>query len=296
MTWVTLALLAALFKSLATISEKEVLIKSDASNYMSGISLVIALASLPLLYFVKDMSLTLDIVWIILFFSILAAINGLSISYVIQKLDISESGVLLATTPIIVSIMGMVFIGEFLTPMQVLGIFVSAIGLFILEFKKKEVLLQSVDTPPSRKKLYIILGVSLIFFGATTVGDRYVIHYLKVDPVLYLVLVQLGISLSMFFYDLAKNGLKVKGVRSKFLDPKLLTQKLFWTNVVFIICHRLIHMFAVSLVAAGLLNAVKQINAVITTILGGMLFKEKGLIRRAIACLVIVAGVVLVIV
>jgi len=236
------------------------------------------------------------VVWIILLLSILAAANGLMISHIIQKLDVSESGVLLATTPIVVSLIGAVFLGELLTPMQFFGIFVSAIGVYILEFKKKEITPHTNTVSIHKRKLYAVLVVSLICFGVTTVGDRYVIYYLKVDPLLYIVLIQLGISLSMCIYEIAKNGLKIKSTQNRFLDPKLLSQKLFWTNVIFIIAHRITHGFAVGLIAAGLLNAVKQINAVITTILGGFLFKEKGLIRRTIACVVIVVGVVLVVI
>lgn len=304
MTWILLACIAALFKSLATISEKEILLKENTSDYISGISFIIAIVSLPLLYFIKDMHLSVPVFWMIYGFSVLSVVDALAIAYVVQKLDISESSALFATTPIIVALMGTVFINELLQPFQVAGIILSSLGLFILEFKHRNSLGHEINTKEfpdnsqthSRKKLYSILVIGLLVFGITSIGDRYIIHYKGVDPILFLVIIQLCISLNMFIVDIIRNAFnKPSEVRNKLIDPVLLTQKSFWANVIFIILHRVTHMFAINLVAAGLLNAAKQINAVITTVLGGKLFKEKELLRRTIACLVILSGVVLVI-
>jgi drug/metabolite transporter (DMT)-like permease len=304
MTWILLACVAALFKSLATISEKELLIDESPSEYISGISFIIAIFSLPLLYIVKDMSITSESLWFTYGLSILSVVDALAIAYVVKKLDISESGALLATTPIIVALFGTVFINELLTTSQIAGIILSSFGLFILEFKHRNKKGQEIDPTDhidngvshSRKKLYTILVIGLLVFGLTTIGDRYMIHYRGVDPILFLLIIQVFISLNMFAVDIIRNAFRAPTERrNKLIDPKLLTQKSFWANVVFIIAHRVTHMFATNLVAAGLLNAVKQINAVITTVLGGKLFKEKELFRRTIACLVILLGAVLVI-
>lgn len=304
MTWITLACIAALFKSLATISEKELLTKESTTEYISGISFIIAICSLPLLYFITDVHVPAGSLWFIYGLSILSVINALAIAYVVQKLDISESSALFATTPIIVALMGTLFINELLTTSQIAGIILSSFGLFILEFKHRNKQGHDINEKEfpnngvthSRKKLYTVLIIGLIVFGVTTIGDRYVIYYRGIDPILYLLIIQVFISLNMFAFDIIRNAFKDPSERKNMLmDPKLLTQKSFWANVVFIISHRVTHMFATGLVAAGLLNAVKQISAVITTVFGGRLFKEKELVRRTIACLVILLGVVLVI-
>lgn len=290
MTWITLACIAALFKSLATISEKELLVKENSSDYISGISFIIAICSVPLLYFVKDFNISAETLWIVYGLSLISVVDALAIAYVVQKIDISESSALFATTPIIVALFGSIFIGEFFTQSQMLGIVLSSFGLFILEYKRKAV------QNEGKSHLYLILIIGLIFFGLSTVGDRYVIHYRGVDPLLFLLLVQVGISVNMFAFDIIKNAFRKPTVaKRKLIDGALLVQKSFWANVVFIISHRITHMFAVNLVEAGLLNAVKQINAVITTILGGNLFKEKELVRRSLACLVILSGVIMVV-
>lgn len=310
MTWITLACIAALFKSLATISEKHLLVKENASDYISGISFIIAICSIPLLYFVKDFTISSETFWITYGLSILAVIDALAIAYVVQKLDISESSVLFATTPIVVALFGTIFIDELLTQSQVFGIIISSLGLFILEHKHTKsvsTLVHTIDAGTSKPsqnenknesktRLYCMLIIGLIFFGLTSIGDRYVIHYRGTDPLLFLFIAQVCISVNMFAFDIIKNIFrKTTSAKRKLMDPALLIQKSFWANVVFIISHRVTHMFAVNLIEAGLLNAVKQINAVIITILGGNLFKEKDLVRRTFACLVILAGVFMVI-
>lgn len=332
MTWIFLACLAALFKSLATITEKKLLVKEDSSDYLSGISFLIAICSLPLLYLVKDNSINQETLLLIFTLSIVSVIDAYAITYIIKQLDISESSALLATTPIIIAIFGVTLIGEFLTPLQVIGIALSSLGLFVLEFRlphrlhlnrtlhthfDSNTIVQPIaipdiaknphpgemrTSPHSKFTLYSILILGLIFFGLSSIGDRYVIHYLGVDPLFFLVLLQLLISLNVFIYEIIKKIFRKKkyiaGVPAAehyIFNPRILKRKGFWINTLLIMAHRITHMFAINLVAASLLNAVKQINAVITTVLGGALFKEKELVRRTIACLIILGGAILVI-
>ena len=302
MPWISLSLLSAFFKSLSTISEKEILFKEKVTDYTSGISFVISIFSLPLLLFVKNMSLSLEIFWLIFLFSFISITATLAFSYILKKIDIGESSVLFAIQPIIVAIMGSLFISEFLTTLQTVGIIVSSLGLFILEFPEKkkhdqEILIHNPETPVkhSRKKIYFIIIFALLLYGVGAICDRYIVHYRNIDPILYLIIVQLCISLNMFVYEIIRNIFTVKPTPpQKLLDPKLLTRKTFWVNVLFIIGSRTTYMISTGLITVGLSNAVRQTSSLITTIVGGKLFKEKAVLRRSLAGLVVVAGVLLV--
>jgi hypothetical protein len=83
-TWLTLAFAAAFFKAFATISEKEILLKKDIFDYVSAGSFLVAIISTPLLYFVKDMSLTLETIFFIFASSILSVTCALSLSYIVK--------------------------------------------------------------------------------------------------------------------------------------------------------------------------------------------------------------------
>jgi drug/metabolite transporter (DMT)-like permease len=301
-TWLTLAFAAAFFKAFATISEKEILLKKDIFDYVSAGSFLVAIISTPLLYFVKDMSLTLETIFFIFASSILSVTCALSLSYIVKKLDISESSALISVTPIMVAIFGAFLIKEFLSWIQVLGIITSSIGLFVLEFKTKGGVdsknLRNEYTGPvsGRIKIYTILLLGLVTFGLSSIADRFIIHYVGVDPLLFLVIIQLFITLNMFIFDVVKNAFSEKGTKqNKFIDTGLLMQKAFWANIIFIIAHRIAHVFAINLIAASILNAVKQVNVIVLTVFGGKIFKEENLIKKTFACVIILVGVVMVI-
>ncbi len=285
MSWVFIAILAAGFKSLATITEKKLLGTESMSEYLSGISIFISILSLPLLLLVKNFSFTGIDLLITLGISMISVMSAASITYVIKKVDISESSALLAMTPIFVTVCGFIFLGERVTAMQLGGIALSSLGLFILE--KKRAQKQPVD-----RKLYIVLVLSLIFFAISTIGDRYMVHYRNIDPILFLIIVQICISINFVIYDI-QHARKNKS-KSSFIDHKLFREKYFWLNSILIIGHRITHMFGVNLIEAGIFNAAKQINAIFTTVIGGTLFKEKELMRKTFACIIIVTGVLLV--
>lgn len=296
MQWLSFSLLSAFFKSLSTITEKEILFKEKVVNYTSGILFIISIFSLPLLFFVKKMDLSLSTLYVIFALSLLGMINTLLFTYILKKIDIGESSVIFATTPIIVAIMGIIFIGESLSSIQTLGIIISSLGLFILEFPEKEKHSKVVESGKnSRKKIYFIIIMALVFYGFGAIGDRYAVHYLDTDPILYLLIGQLCTSLFMFAYEILKRFFS-RSVKENLIDEKLLLSKVFWLNVVLVILSRLTYILSVGLVSIGLSNAVRQSNVLITTAVGGKLFKEKSVLRRSLAGLVVVLGVVLVVV
>lgn len=308
MTW--LAFVAAFFKSLSTLSEKKILQDEDAGVYTSEISFVLAIVSLPLLFFVKNFTFDRFDLLIVYILSVFSIISSVTAAYVIKKLDVSESSILFSMSPIFISFLAVLFLKETLSSIQIAGILLSSFGLFVLEYHSSEprgaTAIPAIAMPHSATKIliennpissrsyfiYIIFFISLIFFSITTVGDRYVIHTLSKDPILYIVIVQFFVLFNFVILDIFFN----KKLKRKIMDPKLLRKKLFWGNILFLTMHRLTHMFAVQAMQISVLNAVKQLAAVMSTIIGGKLFTEKNLIRRTAACLCVVGGVILVLI
>jgi uncharacterized membrane protein len=58
--------------------------------------------------------------------------------------------------------------------------------------------------------------------------------------------------------------------------------------------HRWMQGEATALAAVGLVIAIKRSSALFTTVIGGELFKEKDLMRKSIACLIMIGGVFLI--
>jgi uncharacterized membrane protein len=57
--------------------------------------------------------------------------------------------------------------------------------------------------------------------------------------------------------------------------------------------YRLAQAHATALAAVGLVVAVKRSSALFTTVIGGELFREHDLIRKSVACLIMIVGVYL---
>lgn len=300
MTWITLALIASLAKAFANLSEKQILTKEEASVYVSVFSFVIAFLSLPLLFFVEDPHLSIETGLIIFFISTLSVASALTAAYVIQKLDVSESAGLFALSPLFVTIFATIFLRETVAVVQIAGIIISILGVYILEHRFNHHLVLGIHgqeklvlTNHSVKKTltYVIFIISLILFSICTVADRYIIRERGVDPLLFLVVIQFFIVFNFLAYDMVAR----KNIKSMIIDPKLFLRLSFWTNIVSIAIHRISHMLAVSLVEISILNAFKQISAVFTTLLAGTFFKEKHQIRRILGCICIVIGVAIVV-
>jgi drug/metabolite transporter (DMT)-like permease len=306
MTWLFLALFAALCKSLSVIAEKKVLQTEEAEIYTSQISLWLAIFSLPLLYFVQDFNVSLPILLIIYATSIASLVSALAASHVVQKLDISESSALFALSPIFVSTLAIILLKEILSPFQIIGIVVACIGVVILELHQKTPhthhplhfhlpnihISKPVFSMDNKAGLYLLLFICLIFFAFASITDKYLIFHVGVDPILFLLLVQLFILINFLIIDL----LFLKRLAKKQFYIHLLKNKSFLVNIVVIIIHRISHTYAVQLIEISILNAVKQVSAVITTIIGGKIFTEKYIIRRAFACVIIVIGIILIII
>ncbi len=299
MTWIILALIATLSKAFANLTEKEVLSNEDAEVYVSAFAFMIAFLSLPLLFFVDSTSISSG-AWLLIFgASLLSVASALTAAYVIKKLDVSESAGLFALSPLLVSIFAMIFLDESLGLIQIGGISLSIIGVYVLEHKFSHPLVVGAhevgaELPAKPKRspwIYIVLSASLILFSICTVADRYIIHNLDVDPLLFLVVAQFFILFGLFAYDMTV----MRRMRRTIIDMKLFARLSFWANIVFIMIHRISHMFAVVLVEISVLNAFKQINAVFTTLLAGKLLSEKHILRRSLGCACIVAGVIAVV-
>jgi drug/metabolite transporter (DMT)-like permease len=195
-------------------------------------------------------------------------------------------------------------LGEQLNTIQLVGIGISCVGIFILEGHRhhtKQIshdsalsgTLSHIDIPEekraSKTKVYFVLISALIFFSSNAVLDKYIIEKHAVNPIYLLVLIQLCILLNFIILHVYTRKEKTK---SSF-DLSLVHQMSFWGHIFFVIVHRVTHVLALREIGVALLHTIKQFSTVLTTILGGKLFTEKHMVRRTIACVCIVTGVVL---
>ena len=188
--------------------------------------------------------------------------------------------------------------------MQIMGIALSALGVYVLEHRfthhlDPHVLPENLPKVTLKTKkqrndmlTYTMLIVSLFFFSIGSIADSYIIFHRGIHPLLALVVIQFFILFNLLMFDM----FTMKDIKRKMVNPRIFMKLSFWVNIIVILCHRVVHTFALSMTPISLLNAVKQINAVFTSIIGGKFFTEKHVAKRTFGCLLITVGVIVVVI
>ena len=287
MTWFGYAVISAFIGSLSAIIEKKTLAHIHAMDFSIMLSFAAALCSLPFLWSPSWHSVSPEIVVIIFGVSLIAAFAFIGVTRGLRHLDISTSSSLFLLGPFITALLAYLILGETLTHIQLGGIALLAVGIYILETKH---LLRFGEfwknTTGDRYTRYILLG--LLLYGFCGVGDRIVLGYFHIDAKFYTALVQFFLAIQFTLIACYyRGGLRepLKSVRGEW--------KLLLLVAVLTTLYRYMQAEATALAAIGLVVAVKRSSALFTTVIGGELFREKGLFRKSIACLIMISGVFL---
>ena len=128
---------------------------------------------------------------------------------------------------------------------------------------------------------------ALVLYAFTALGDRYVIAHLHVPPMIYLAIGQLFAAVQFvlvgWYYRRREITRSFQLVRTQ------------WKSIVVVAlltsAYRLMQVEATALAAIGLVIAVKRSSSFFTTVIGGEIFHDRDVLRKSIACLIMVIGV-----
>jgi drug/metabolite transporter (DMT)-like permease len=206
----------------------------------------------------------------------------------LRHLDISTSSSLFLLGPFITAMLAFILLGETLSVLQISGILVLALGIYTLEtrhfFRFGEFWKNMTG---DRYTHYILFG--LLLYGFCAVGDRIVLGHLGVGAKFYTALVQLFLAAQFTLIALYYRGGLREPLRNVRSEWKMLLLVAILTTL-----YRYMQAEATALAAIGLVIAVKRSSALFTTVIGGELFKEKALLRKSVACLIMILGVYLI--
>ena len=289
MIWFVLAFLSALFSAFSTLAEKKSLFSLDALDFSYIISVVTLLFSIP--FFIASPPQTGITVSLILLFikTILSAGAFWCVMLSMKNLELSEALPLLAVSPALVAVLAFVFIGDNLRFGDWAGIFLIVAGTYILEIKKGafEIFAPFKNIFRSAKYVYVLTAV--VLFTITSLMDRVLLKGYKLPPYTFMAYQQLFYALIFVVIVLAK--------RKNLIHPFKNMNREIWLMIflvaVFTVIYRFTQIAAIKLAPVALVLAVKRISVLIAIIIGGKLFKEKNLVRRLIAALIILAGITL---
>ncbi len=289
MTWLTFAILTAFLGSLASLYEKRVLRKLHSIDFSAAIAFMAAIITSPVLITTSWENVTPSVLFMCFGLSFIAAVAFLNVTRGIRHMEISLSSPLFLLSPLISTVLAFIILGEVITAIQLLGMLILFIGAYILEtpdtLHPHEFVKNIWGNIYSR---YILLG--LLLYGFSSVGDRIVLKHMSVSPVLYTAIIQFFIAVQFLFLTWYYRGSPVASM--KFV-------KEHWAPILVLallsVGYRVAQGYAVSLaVAVGLVIAIKRSSSLFTTIIGGELFHDHGVLRKSLACIVMMGGVYLI--
>jgi drug/metabolite transporter (DMT)-like permease len=289
MTWFYLALISAVFSALAAISEKKVLFKLDALDFSFFVSLVTLIFSIPF-FFDAPLDISLSTPLIILFAkAILSALAFLCVMLAIKNLEISEALPLLALSPGIVAVLGVLLIQDTLVINEWIGLALMLIGTYILELRKDDKSIFDPFKSLLRLSKYKYVFFALILFSITSLIDRVLLKDFKLPAYTFMAYQQLFFAVIFTTMVLIRKK-KVNDI-FKALNKNIIYLILIIS--VFTVIYRYTQIEATKIAAVALVLSVKRLSVLMAVIIGGKLFKESNVLKRLIAAVIILTGLVI---
>jgi len=294
--WYVYAIATAVLAAAASIVEKRTLDFKDESplEYSTMFAFLNAGFSLFLLP-LTDLTFSFGVYGLIFLTALLGSTLGfLLVAHALKRSEISQVSPLLNINPLFVTVLAVLFLGESLTQWQVGGIALTAAGAYVLEAEGG---IRNIVGPLKRlvKEYHArIMLLAAFVYSVSSVLGKYVLGF--VDPVTLLVLLHLFIAFNFAGMMLYRSD---GGLRHRMSSTVAnATKNWGWVLMaaVFTTSYRLLQLEAVSLTFVSLVIPIKRMSTLISTVVGGELFGEEHLLRKSVACLVMIAGAYLIIV
>ena len=289
MTWFIVAILSAFLSAFAAITQKKVLFNLGALEFSFILSLVNLVFSIPFFFFIDYQTLTSLNLFILFIKSVIGVAAFLCVMISLKNLEISNALPLLALTPGFVAVFAYILLGESLKGLEVIGLLFLIVGTFTLESKNlKDFIFPFNGFKKSGYHRFVILA--LLLFTASSILDKLLLIRLNLSPISITAFqhVYFAVLFSIIFFIFNK--------KEKITFAILKKDNLSWIALISILTigYRYTQIVAVSLASVALVLAVKRTSVFWATVIGGKLFKDKDLLKRSIAAILILAGVILI--
>lgn len=294
--WIIFAFIAAIVTSASSIVQKRTLLKQHAMEFSAVMAIFTAIVTIPMWFLADFSSISLTVIYLAYGASFAGAIAFLFISKALRHVAISITSPFLVFGPLFTAIIASIILGERLTWVQGLGIFVLILGAYVLESHSHENVLEPFRHMFKVKYIRFIF-LALALYGVSSVLDKKIlgtqmdgglgVPVLTYVPLIHLFLAINLVGMMLLFHDgFAGIG---KGIKHNW--------KWIFVGAVLVVGYRLSQAYAISLpgVLVSLVIPIKRLSALFSTIIGGGLFHEEHVLRRSLACVVMIIGAVLII-
>lgn len=280
--WYLFAIASALISGLVPSVNKAILNDGEALEFSTVLSVFNAVLSLPLILLV---SLSIPAKPLLLLFvgSAFGTLGFLYISRSMKTLDVSVVSPLTNFNPVVLVVLASLVLGEKLVPRQLLGILLVLLGAYLLE-RSARVSRSDRTGKGAAVWAFALAFASAVFYGFSSLVDKTVLAV--ISPLQYLLLAHIFIAV---------NFAVLSGVwqlrRAKKLLGLLERKKwLFISSSMLTIAYRLLQATAVSLAPVSLVIPIRHLGSLVSTAVGGRLFKEEKLAGKLAIGAMMLAG------
>jgi len=297
MEWYSFALISALFSATAAISEKKALFKEGALPFSTLLSIFNLFLSIPFFLRIDFSTLSALPLAVLLFKSILGALAFLCVMSGIKNLELSGALPLLVLTPGIVAFIAFILLNEALSFYEISGMALLLTGTYILQIST----MASLTKRPQKgifepfKVFYrskghrYIIG-ALLLFTVTSILDKALLGRFKTSINVMMGFQHLFLAIVFFaFFSIS--------TKSPIAIRKTLKQsgRIIFVIALLTIVYRYSHFLAVKAGPIALVLSIKRTSIFFATVIGGKIFHESYLMRKAISTAMMVGGAILII-
>jgi len=207
----------------------------------------------------------------------------------IKNLEISEALPLLALSPGLVAVLGVLLIQDTLVINEWIGLALMLIGTYILELRKDDKSFFDPFKSLLRLNKYRYVFFALFLFSITSLIDRVLLKEFKLPAYTFMAYQQLFFALIFTTMILIRK----KKVNDIFKPLNKNVIYLILLISLFTVIYRYTQIEATKIAAVALVLSVKRLSVLMAVIIGGKLFKESNILKRLIAAVIILTGLII---
>ncbi|ATW87777.1 putative membrane protein [Halohasta litchfieldiae] len=195
--------------------------------------------------------------------------------------DVSYVAPINKVVPVFVLPIEVLFLGQFLTPLQIIGVFIATVAVYVANFQGGS-LLEPLRRAASSRAAQLAL-LSAVFFAVSDVGKRVGLQELAIPTTLWVPLLFGGVIVVLLPSVLRSPPSTIRSDLPQFVVAGG-----------FVAVGEYITTLAFSLVPASIASPIINAQAIVAVILGGVLLKEQYFGMRVVAAVLAVIGVTLI--
>ncbi|MBI5390919.1 EamA family transporter [Candidatus Woesearchaeota archaeon] len=286
--WLYLTLGSALLFSISHFFQKQALIKEHSLEVITLRSLFFFALCLLLLPFV-DFQIPASALFFMLMIAVIGTASLLCYTKAARHLDFSSVEPLSNLGTVFLVIFSALLLSERLSALQLFGVFLLIGSSYLLTWNHQHSFLSSLSHLIQSPKLHYLL-FSLVLAALDAVLIRlFLLQYPDVPTFLFFFWLFVSFNYCLLISLFGKGIASIKHAYRK--DKKDII-----SSALFGICSDALYYIAFSLplTSVSLVGSLRQISTLFSTLFGGRFFHERGVSLKLIACVVMVAGVILV--